>query len=85
MPDTIVKFIVIQAVSQNAQDKIYKLEAEVSTLSDELATQRRALESAWSDNSDLKRTVSELKLEKEELRGQIGMGELSLKFQKFEL
>jgi predicted nucleic acid-binding Zn-ribbon protein len=65
----------MQAVSQNAQDKICKLEAEASSLSEELATQRRALETAWSDNTDLKRAISELKAEKEDLRGQVGVGE----------
>ena len=64
----------MQAVSQASQDRITKLEAELQSVSEEMASQRRALESAWSENNELKRMVAELKTEKEDLRGQIGMG-----------
>lgn len=66
--------IVMQAVSQASQDKISKLEAEISTIREELTSQRRALESSWSDNSELKRTISEIQAEKDELRGKLGQG-----------
>ncbi|CAE7668679.1 LAMB1, partial [Symbiodinium microadriaticum] len=65
---------VMQAVSQASQDKITKLEADIQSMAEEIASQRRAMESAWNENSELKRKVTDLKAEKEDLRGQLGMG-----------
>jgi septal ring factor EnvC (AmiA/AmiB activator) len=65
---------VLQSVSQSSQDKITKLENEVNGKTDELSIQRKALESSWNENNDLKRTIAELKAETDSLRSQIGLG-----------
>lgn len=64
----------MQAVSQASQDKLVKLEAELAGKVDELGVQRKALESAWSEISELKKMISELKAEKDDLLTQIGAG-----------
>jgi allophanate hydrolase subunit 2 len=65
---------VLQSVSQSSQDKISKLENEVLGKNDELTIQRKALESSWNENNDLKRTIAEIKAECDSLRSQIGLG-----------
>jgi predicted nucleic acid-binding Zn-ribbon protein len=65
---------VMQAVSQASQDKLLKLETELAGKADELAIQRKALESSWTEISDLKKIISELKAEKDDLQNQIGAG-----------
>jgi septal ring factor EnvC (AmiA/AmiB activator) len=65
---------VLQSVSQSSQDKITKLENELNAKIDENSVQRKALETSWNDNNDLKRTLAELKAECENLRSQIGFG-----------
>ena len=64
----------MQAVSQASQDKLINLEAELAGKVDELSVQRKALESSWSEISDLKKIISELKAEKDDLLSQIGAG-----------
>jgi hypothetical protein len=64
----------MQAVSVASTDKISKVEAELSSKAEELQTQRKALETAWADNSELKKLVSELKAEKDDLKKQLGLG-----------
>lgn len=64
----------MQAVSQASTDKLMKLEAEIAGKIDELASQRRALEAAWGDNTDLKRAVAELRAERDDFKRQIGEG-----------
>jgi septal ring factor EnvC (AmiA/AmiB activator) len=65
---------VLQSVSQSSQDKITKLENELNAKIDENSVQRKALETSWNDNNDLKRTLAEIKAECENLRSQIGFG-----------
>ena len=64
----------MQAVSQASQDKLVKLDAELAAKEDELGAQRKALEGAWSEISELKKMISELKAEKDDLQNQIGAG-----------
>lgn len=64
----------MQAVSQASAEKLAKLEAEINSRSDELASQRRALENAWNENNELKRSIAELKADRDDLRRQLGEG-----------
>jgi chromosome segregation ATPase len=64
----------MNAVSQASSDKLTKLENELNSKNEELITQRKALENSWSDSSELKRSVVELKAERDDLRRQIGEG-----------
>lgn len=64
----------MQAVSQATSDKLSKLETELNTKSDELSSQKRALENAWAESNELKRLVAELKADRDDLRRQIGLG-----------
>ena len=64
----------MQAVSQASQDKLLKLEAELASKVDEIGVQKSALEKSWSEISDLKKIISELKAEKDDLVTQIGAG-----------
>jgi len=53
----------MQAVSQASSEKLAKLEADLNAKSEELASQRRALENSWSENNDLKRSIAEMKVQ----------------------
>ena len=64
----------MQAVSQASTDKLARLEAEIATKVDEIASQRRALDGAWAETNELKRTVAELRADRDDLRRQIGEG-----------
>lgn len=64
----------LQSVSQSSQDKIGKLETELSAKIDELSIQRKALETSWNENNDLKRSIAELNAECDSLKSQIGLG-----------
>lgn len=64
----------MQAVSQASADKLSRLEAEISSKNEELGSQRRALETAWNDNNELKRLIAELKAERDDMKRQLGEG-----------
>lgn len=64
----------MQAVSQASADKLSKLEGELSARNEELASQRRALESSWNENNELKRLTAELRADRDDLRRQLGEG-----------
>lgn len=64
----------MQAVSTASADKLQRLEADLSAKVEELLSQKRALESAWTENNDLKRACSDLKVENDDLRRQLGEG-----------
>lgn len=64
----------MHAVSQATTDKLNKLEAETVAKSDELTSQRKALEGSWAESADLKRLLAELRAEAEDLRRQLGEG-----------
>jgi predicted nucleic acid-binding Zn-ribbon protein len=59
---------------QATSDKLARLESELAQKTDELASQRRALESSWQENSENKRVVAELRAERDDLKRQIGEG-----------
>jgi chromosome segregation ATPase len=64
----------MQAVSQASAEKLRILESEVLTKTEELNSQRKALETSWGESSDLKRTVAELRAEIDDLRRKLGEG-----------
>jgi chromosome segregation ATPase len=64
----------MQAVSQASSDKVSKIEIELNTKHDEIVNQKRALETSWAECNELKRSVQELKAERDDLRKQIGEG-----------
>ena len=64
----------MQAVSHASTDKLAKLEGELAAKLGEIASQRTALETAWSDNGELKRALAELKADRDDLRKQLGEG-----------
>jgi len=64
----------MQAVSQASADKLARLETELGSKGEEFASQRRALEGAWAETSELKRSVAELKADRDDLRRRIGEG-----------
>ncbi len=64
----------MQAVSQASTDKISKLESELASKIEEISSQRRALDSAWNENSEFKRSITELRAERDDLKKQIGEG-----------
>lgn len=64
----------ITAVNQNANDKFAKLESEILMKSEEIISQRKSLESAWSENNELKRALVELKNERDDFKRQLGEG-----------
>ena len=64
----------MQAVSQASSDKISKLESELANKIEEISSQRRALDSAWNENSECKRSITELRAERDDLKKQIGEG-----------
>ncbi len=45
----------MQAVSQASTEKFNRLEAEISSKTEEILSQRRALDNAWAENNELKR------------------------------
>jgi hypothetical protein len=51
-----------------------KLENDLNTKVDEISVQRKALETSWNENNELKRTLAEVRAECENLRSQIGLG-----------
>eukprot|EP01031_Cornospumella_fuschlensis_P031995 gene31995-38687_t len=64
----------MNAVSQASTDKINKLEQEVQSRLEEISSQKKALESAWGDNNELKKVIIELKAERDDLKKQLGEG-----------
>lgn len=64
----------MQAVSQASTEKLVRLEAELTSKTEEYASQRRALEGAWAEANELKRTITELKADRDDLRKRIGEG-----------
>lgn len=64
----------MQAVSQASSGKLMKLEAELASKAEEIASQKRALETSWADANELKRSIAEMKAERDELRRRIGEG-----------
>eukprot|EP01038_Epipyxis_sp_PR26KG_P007097 gene7097-9683_t len=64
----------MQAVSQASSEKLSRLEAEINSKSDELASQRRALENSWNEINELKRSNAELRADRDDLKRQIGEG-----------
>lgn len=64
----------MQAVSQASAEKLRILEAEVLTKTEELNSQKKALETSWGESSDLKRTVAELRAEIDDLKRKLGEG-----------
>ena len=64
----------MQAVSHASTDKLAKLEGELAAKLGEIASQKTALETAWSDNGELKRALAELKADRDDLRKQLGEG-----------
>ena len=70
--DTSKSLSAMQAVSQASTDKLHKLEAEISTKNEELASQRKALEVAWQESSELKRELHRQKAENEALQKELG-------------
>jgi predicted nucleic acid-binding Zn-ribbon protein len=64
----------MQAVSHASTDKLAKLENELASKINEILSQRTALETAWSDNGELKRALAELKADRDDLRKQLGEG-----------
>ena len=64
----------MQAVSQASTDKLSRLEGDIGSKADELASQRKAMEAAWAENNESKRLVAELKADRDDLRRQIGLG-----------
>lgn len=66
--------ITLQTVNTNLQDKIYKLEGEVTSRMEELTTQKRALEASWNEVTECKRAINDLRVEKEDLVARLGQG-----------
>ena len=64
----------MQAVSQASTDKLSRLEGDVASKGEELASQRRAMEAAWAESNETKRLVAELRADRDDLRRQIGLG-----------
>ena len=64
----------MQAVSQASTDKLSRLEGDIVSKSEELGSQRRAMEAAWADSNETKRLVAELRADRDDLRRQIGLG-----------
>jgi chromosome segregation ATPase len=62
----------MQAVSQSSADKIAKLESDLNAKVEELSSQRRALDASWTEISELKRTMAQLKAERDDLQKRIG-------------
>jgi hypothetical protein len=55
MSDLIYCIITSQAVSYASTEKLSRLESEIAVKTEELASQRRALDNAWAENSENKR------------------------------
>jgi chromosome segregation ATPase len=72
--DTSKSLSAMQAVSQASAEKLRMLESEVLTKSEELNSQRKALETSWAESSDLKRTIAELRAEIDDLKRKLGEG-----------
>ena len=66
--------VTLQTVNTNLQDKIYKLEGDISSKTEELATQKRALEASWNEVTECKRAMNDLRVEKEDLVARLGQG-----------
>ena len=64
----------MQAVSQASSEKLSKLEAEIASKTDELMVQRRALETAWAEINDYKRSLAEMRAERDEAKKRLGEG-----------
>jgi len=64
----------MQAVSQASTDKMTKLEAEVKQKTEEIVSQKKALESAWMETKDLKKCTIELRAERDDLQRRVGEG-----------
>jgi hypothetical protein len=64
----------MQAVSQASTDKLSRLEGDIGSKAEELASQRRAMEAAWAEINESKRVVAELRADRDDLRRQIGLG-----------
>eukprot|EP00981_Chlorochromonas_danica_P005682 scaffold1172_cov180-Ochromonas_danica.AAC.9 len=64
----------MQAVSAATTEKIHRLESEIIAKHEELQSQRKALENAWNDINDLKKSIMDLKAERDDLKKQLGEG-----------
>ena len=64
----------MQAVSQASTDKLSRLEGDIGSKAEELASQRRAMEAAWAEINESKRVIAELRADRDDLRRQIGLG-----------
>lgn len=58
----------MQAVSSVSNDRLRTLETELGIKLDELVSQKRALDASWAENGELKRQLTEAKLELDEVR-----------------
>lgn len=64
----------VAAVNQASNEKMMRLEAEINARSEELVSQRKALEVAWSESNEAKRVLVEVRAERDELKRQLGEG-----------
>ena len=62
------------AVNQASNEKMMRLEAEINARSEELVSQRKALEVAWSESNEAKRVLVEIRAERDEFKRQLGEG-----------
>jgi chromosome segregation ATPase len=62
----------MQAVSQASMDRLAKLEAELSGKAEEILNQKRALDSAWGEIAELKRSSAEVRAERDDVKKHTG-------------
>ena len=65
---------VMQAVSQASTDKLTKVESDLSGKIEEISNLKRALDTAWSENNEIKRSAVELRADRDDLKRQLGEG-----------
>lgn len=65
----------MQAVSQASMERLAKLEAELATKSEEILNQKRVLDAAWSEATELKRAAAELRAERDNMKKHTGAKE----------
>ena len=58
----------MQAVSSASNDRLVRLESELNLKIEELVSQKKALDTAWAENGDLKRMLSQALTERDEIK-----------------
>jgi chromosome segregation ATPase len=64
----------MQAVSQASTEKMIRLETEVVSKTEEVASQKQALESAWAEAAEAKRLTADLRAERDNLAERVDSG-----------